>query len=294
MVRQVISPREADIGGLIVRRSLPARTARTVGPWVFFDHMGPAKFSDGRGLDVIPHPHINLSTVTYLFEGEIVHRDSLGTVQTISPGAINMMVAGRGIVHSERTGPGLRAAGHVAHGLQLWLALPEEFEETEPCFYHYAVESIPGDSDTGVNFRVMIGEAFGLVSPVSTFSPTVFAEILLERNTRFEIPSTTAERALYAVSGEIKISGTALRAPAMAVVEKADGCMIEALIDSRVILIGGDSLGKRLMWWNFISSRKNRIETAIEEWREGKFGGIPDETERAPLPDSDSFSSMKE
>lgn len=292
MVQQKITPREADIGGLVVRRSLPVRTMRSVGPWVFFDHMGPADFEPGRGLDVIPHPHINLSTVTYLFEGEIVHRDSIGTVQTISPGAINLMVAGRGIVHSERTGNELRSAGHRAHGLQLWLGLPEEYEESEPAFYHHPAESLPRGSSDGVEYRVMIGEAFGFISPVKMHSPALYAEITIRSAAGIKIPAIHQEQAVYVVEGEIEIEGHVFSAPSMAIIEGSTE--IASHDESRIILIGGEPLGKRYMWWNFVSSRKNRIEKAMDDWRDGRIGTVQDETEFAPLPESDSFSSMKE
>ena len=294
MIREVIKPREADIGGLIVRRSLPKATVRSVGPWVFFDHMGPADFRPGKGLDVIPHPHINLATVTYLFEGEIIHRDSLGNVQAITPGAINLMVAGKGIVHSERTGDALRSAGHQAHGLQLWLALPEETEESEPAFYHYPASDLPRTDGDGIQVRVMIGSAFGLISPVKTLSPTLYAESEMTQGSRLSIPANIGECAVYLVSGAARVDGTELSAPSFAVLGEGAQSVVHALAPSKIVVVAGAPLGKRYMWWNFVSSRKERIEQAMDDWQRGGLGKVPNETEAAPLPSSDSFSSMKE
>ncbi|MBN1686469.1 MAG: pirin family protein [Spirochaetales bacterium] len=294
-IREVIQPREADIGGLIVRRSLPASNIRSIGPWVFFDHMGPAQFRPGTGLDVIPHPHINLATVTYLFEGEIVHRDSLGSVQTITPGAINLMTAGRGIVHSERTGPELRAAGHRAHGIQLWMGLPEDLEETDPVFDHYPASAIPAATLGGATLRVMIGSSFGLVSPVRTLSPALFAEASMPAGAKLPLEPAGGELGVYLVSGLISIGATELSRPGMAVLAAARSpATIKAIKDSRVVLIGGESLGKRYMWWNFVSSTVSCIEKAKEAWRNGLMGEVPGESDRAPLPESDSYSTMKQ
>ena len=293
-VYTVIKPREADIGGLIVRRSLPVAAVRSIGPWVFFDHMGPAEFAPGNGLDVIPHPHINLATVTYLFDGEIVHRDSLGNAQAITPGAVNLMVAGSGIVHSERTGPELRKTGHRAHGLQLWYALPGEDEEAGPSFDHYPADSLPRTAPGGVEVRVLIGKLYGLVSPVRTFSPTLYAEALIPAGKSMTVPASIHERGIYLVSGELTIGGKRLSGAAMALLETGSDTDVTAEIDSRIVIIGGEPLGTRYMWWNFVSSRKERIERAMAAWKAGEMGSVPGETEPAPLPESDSFSAMKE
>jgi redox-sensitive bicupin YhaK (pirin superfamily) len=288
-IERIIQPRVVDLGGFTVRRSLPAAGVQAVGPWVFFDHMGPAAFAPGRGVDVIPHPHINLATVTYLFEGEIVHRDSIGSVQTITPGAVNLMVAGRGIVHSERTGPELRDAGHRMNGLQLWFALPEEVEETEPAFYHYPAGDLPHRTIAGAGLRVMIGSAFGLRSPVKTFSPTLYAEADLPRGCVLSLPAEVQQRGVYLVSGALGLRDIELGERSMVVFEPGADVRLTALQDSRIALIGGTPLGKRYMWWNFVSSRKERIEQAKSDWRDGRYRMVPGETEFYPLPQRDAF-----
>lgn len=254
--------------------------------------MGPAIFKPGSGIDVIPHPHINLATITYLFEGEIVHRDSIGSVQSITPGAINLMVAGKGIVHSERTRRELRATGHRSHGLQLWMALPEEYEETEPSFHHYRAEDIPSSSVNGINLRVMIGTAFGLTSPVRTFSPAIFAEAAMPASTVLTLDPDQDERGVYLVSGSVRADGEKISQPGMIIFKPKLPVTVTALGDSRVVVIGGENLGERYMWWNFASSKKNRIETAKSAWKNGLMGKVPNETGLASLPESDSFSAM--
>jgi redox-sensitive bicupin YhaK (pirin superfamily) len=304
-IQNIIAPREVDLGGFLVRRSLPARGIHRVGPWVFFDHMGPADFPSKRGVDVIQHPHINLATVTYLFEGELVHRDSIGSVQTITPGAINLMVAGRGIVHSERTGTELRAAGHRIHGLQLWQALPEESEEVEPSFHHYPADDLPQTSVEGANIRVMMGDAFGLRSPVKTYCPTFYAEVELPRDGSLKLPDEVEERAVYLESGSIRIERedpkgtddpqeTELPLHGMVIFEPGAPVRLIATDNSRLVIIGGKPLGKRYMWWNFVSSQKERIERAKADWRDGRFEMVPGETEFSPLPRSDGFSEREE
>ncbi|MBN2551681.1 MAG: pirin family protein [Spirochaetales bacterium] len=291
-IERIIQPREIDLGGFIVRRCLPAPGLHAVGPWVFFDHIGPARFPPGRGVDVIPHPHINLATVTYLFEGEIVHRDSIGSVQTISPGAVNLMVAGRGIVHSERTGPELRAAGHRVNGIQLWFALPEEFEEIEPSFQHHPAADLPRTEIDGTGLRVMIGAAYGLRSPVKTFSPTLYAEAELPRGYALDLPPEIEQRGVYVVSGALGLEGYVLGERTMAVFRPEEEVRLTALEDSRVAVIGGAPLGKRYMWWNFVSSRAQRIEKAKSDWQQGRFQMVPGETESYPLPQRDAFSEI--
>jgi redox-sensitive bicupin YhaK (pirin superfamily) len=304
----IITPRHIDFAGFPVRRSLPTRNLRAIGPWVFFDHMGPHEFEPGGGVDVIPHPHINLATVTYLFEGEIVHRDSIGSIQPIRPGAINLMVAGRGIAHSERTSPDLRAAGHLVHGLQLWHALPETSEEQAPEFLHYAADDIPETSLEGTPVRVLIGAAYGLSSPVKTFAQTLYVEARLSAGESIPLPGDVSELGVYVVTGAVEWLGDAEKADAGTPVSIAAETLVatdhaiasggsgrlRALADSRIAIIGGESLGKRFMWWNFVSSRVERIEQAKEEWQANAYGPVVDDAgERAPLPESDSHSRLK-
>ncbi len=292
--RGIIRPRAIDLGGFVVKRCLPARGIQSVGPWVFFDHIGPASFPAGKGVDVIPHPHINLATVTYLFEGELVHRDSIGSVQIITPGAINLMVAGRGVVHSERTDRHLRAAGHAMHGLQLWLALPEQHEEIEPTFHHYPASDLPRTSVDGVPLRVMIGDAYGLHAPVATFSPTLYAEADIPAGKTLRLPDEVGERAVYVVSGSLRLPDVDLPEETMTLLDDASRIELRAAADSRIALIGGSPLGKRFMWWNFVSSNKERISKAKADWKGNRFPAVPGETEACPLPEADAFSEQEE
>lgn len=284
-VRHVLRPREKDLGEFSVRRLLPTVGHKAVGPWVFFDHMGPADLPPGRGINVRPHPHINLATVTYLFEGEILHRDSLGSLQAIRPGDINLMVAGRGIVHSERERPEVTAVPHRLHGLQLWLALPEADEECEPAFLHYPSDDIPSVDVDGVPVRVMMGSVFGANSPVRTFAKTLYVEAHLQSGQRLVLPPAD-ERALYVAQGALAAGGTRIDEHAMAILDATPGVVVEALAPSRIALIGGEALGTRFIDWNFVSSRKERIEQARENWRAGRFPKVPgDEEEFIPLPE---------
>jgi len=284
----VLSPRAINFDGFPVRRFLPSRGLRGVGPWVFFDHMGPFGFPAGKGVDVIPHPHINLATVTYLFSGSITHRDSLGNIQDINPGAVNLMVAGRGIAHSERTPPDLRAAGHEVHGLQLWHALPSDVEEIDPSFHHYSADVIPELNQDGVALRLLIGSAFGLTSPVLTFLPTVYMEVKIPAGSRWLLPLGIGERAVYPVAGTVQVDGAALRTGHMAVLAP-EAVAVEADTDVRLVLIGGESPGDRYIWWNFVSSGGERIDKAKDDWRNGRFAVVIDDSgDPAPLPDTDS------
>lgn len=285
-VRTILHPQEKELGGFSVRRLLPADTLKSVGPFVFFDHLGPARFHPGQGIDVRPHPHIGLATVTYLFEGEILHRDSLGKVQPIRPGAINWMTAGRGIVHSERTPPEVRAAGHVVHALQLWVALPEAQEETDPEFFHYDADLLPALEREGVSLRVMIGEAFGVVSPVKTYSPTLYLEVQIRKGADFLLPDGPEERGVYLISGSIQAQGLEISAHSLAVFAPQTGLKLTAMEDSRLVIIGGSPLGKRTVWWNLVASRRELIEKAKSDWQAGRFPSIPGETEFIPLPGS--------
>ena len=283
-VRAILEPREKDLGGFQVRRLMPSDELKAVGPFVFFDHLGPARFEPGMGIDVRPHPHIGLATVTYLFEGEILHRDSLGHVQSIRPGEINWMTAGRGIAHSERTPPDLRRIGHDLHALQLWVALPEEHEETEPNFLHYDAERLPILDKDGVSLRVMIGEAFGVRSPVKTYSPTLYAEAQLRQGAALTLPDGVEERAAYLISGSLKAPGTTLCAHQMAVFDTSPGVTLIAEQDSHLILLGGKPLGKRTVWWNLVATRRDLIERAKSDWKAGRFPKVPAETEFMLLP----------
>ncbi|WP_429886575.1 pirin family protein [Geoalkalibacter halelectricus] len=283
-IRTLLDPQEKDLGGFRVRRLMPSDELKAVGPYVFFDHLGPVRFEPGTGIDVRPHPHIGLATVTYLFEGEILHRDSLGNVQSIQPAEINWMTAGRGIVHSERTPPALRRSGHDLHALQLWVALPEEHEETEPNFFHYDGDQLPTLETQGVSVRIMIGEAFGVRSPVKTYSPTLYLEARIPKGAEFALPDGVDERAVYVVSGRLKARDTTLNAHQMAVFDATSGVALSAEQDSRLVLIGGKPLGKRTVWWNLVASRRELIEKAKADWKAGRFPQVPEETEFIPLP----------
>ena len=246
--------------------------------------MGPAHFPAGSGINVRPHPHINLATVTYLFEGEILHRDSLGSYATIRPGDINLMVAGKGITHSERERPEVKNVPHTLHGLQLWLALPEEDEEIEPAFYHYSADSIPMVAVGGVPLRVLMGSAYGLTSPVKTYAETLYVEAHIQEGQSLTLPNAE-ERAIYVAKGRLKINDTVIPEFAMVILTAADDIVVEATADSRIALIGGEKIGKRFIEWNFISSRKERVEQAKRDWQAGAFPKvIDDEEEFIPLP----------
>lgn len=280
----LIQPRDKDLGGFTVRRVLPTRQRQMVGPWIFFDHMGPADFPAGQGIDVRPHPHINLATVTYLFDGEILHRDSLGSLQVIRPGDINLMVAGRGIVHSERERPEVTARPHRLHGLQLWLALPAADEESEPAFTHYAGDAIPALDVDDVPVRVMMGTAYGATSPVQTFADTLYVEARLDAGQRLHVPQA-AERAVYVASGALRIGDTAVPEHAMAVLRAGDDLALVAQARSRVAIIGGEPMGRRYIDWNFVSSRPDRILQARADWTARRFPTVPgDDKEWIPLP----------
>ncbi len=283
-----IEPRTRDLGdGFTVRRVLPAAARRMVGPFIFLDHMGPVALAAGGGLDVRPHPHINLATVTFLFEGEILHRDSLGSEQPIRPGAVNWMTAGRGIVHSERSPAAERKSGAHVHGMQLWVALPRDLEETEPTFQHHAASSIPTVDVAGARLRVIAGRAYGASSPVTTLSPLYYVEALLERGAELAMPDEYAERAAYVVDGAVAVDGKTHAAGRLVVFRGGAPARLEALDAAHVLLLGGAPLdGERHIWWNFVSSSKERIERAKQEWRERRFPKVPgDEHEFIPLPE---------
>ena len=285
----VIEARVKDLGGgFRVRRLLPAAERRMVGPFIFFDHMGPVRMEPGRGLDVRPHPHINLATLTYLFEGEILHRDSLGTVQPIQPGALNWMTAGRGIVHSERSPDAARAAGLSLHGLQLWVALPRAQEEAPPSFQHHAAGDLPALNRDGARLRVIAGSAYGATSPVRVLSPLFYLDAQLEPGAELALPEEHAQRAVYLVEGSVACDGEAHGPGRMLVFREGAPARIHAREPSRVMLLGGAGLdGERHVFWNFVSSSRERIERAKADWREKRFPKVPgDEVEFIPLPDS--------
>jgi redox-sensitive bicupin YhaK (pirin superfamily) len=287
-VSLVLEPRLRDLGELQVRRVLPAAERRMIGPFIFFDHMGPVQFPPGQGIDVRPHPHICLATVTYLFEGEIVHRDSLGYVQTIEPGAVNWMTAGRGIVHSERTSAERRAEAHRLHGIQSWVALPLEHEETAPSFLHYPAEALPAIERDGARMRLIAGAAFGERSPVPALSEMFYVDVDLQPGASAEVPPGFADRAVYVVSGEIFVKGEEQRygSGSLLVIAEGKRAAITTVVPSRAMLLGGARLeGERHIWWNFVASSAERIEQGKADWTTGKFGKVPGEVEFIPLPE---------
>jgi redox-sensitive bicupin YhaK (pirin superfamily) len=280
-----LQPHAKDLGGgFTVRRLLPSSVQQAVGPFLFFDHFGPITAQPSDNHDVRPHPHIGLATVTYLFEGAMMHRDSTGVTQRIEPGAINWMTAGRGIVHSERTPDDLRGVPRRSHGLQLWAALPAEHEEDAPSFSHTPAAAIPSTRLPGAEVRVLIGSAFGLESPVPTLSQTLYVDLVLEAGATLEVPAAARERALYAIDQGFVLDGTPVEAGAMVLLPEGARPRIEAPQGVRLVLIGGEPLGHRFMWWNFISSRKERIAQAADDWAARRFERVAGETEFIPLP----------
>jgi redox-sensitive bicupin YhaK (pirin superfamily) len=286
-IEQMIVPRSVDLGGFSVRRALPHARRRMVGPFIFFDHFGPAVLRAGHGIDVRPHPHIGLATVTFLFDGEIVHRDSLGTALAIRPGEVNWMTAGRGIVHSERTAPERRMGGEHLHGLQCWVALPKNSEEAQPGFHHRDQAELPIIASDGKTVRVIAGSAFGATSPVPTLWETLFADATVAPGAVLPFDPATEERALYVVSGEIDVAGDRFAAGQLLIFRPGDAIDITATTEARVVLVGGAAMdGPRHIWWNFVSSSKDRIEQAKAEWKARKFDIVPgDEDEFIPLPE---------
>jgi hypothetical protein len=286
-VEIIIVPRSSDIGGFEVRRALPSRKRRMVGPFIFFDQMGPADFDPGKGLDVRPHPHIGLSTVTYLFEGELMHRDSLGTQMTIRPGEINWMTAGQGIAHSERTPEDARPVKAPLSGMQAWVALPEKLEETAPGFAHHGSEDLPIIENTGVRARLLVGAFAGQQSSVQSASETLYVELHLAAGARLPIPPDVPERALYLCSGNLMVDGARHQAGQLLVLKEGVTVMLQAQTPCHLMLLGGEPMdGPRYIWWNFVSSSKERIEQAKADWQAGRFAAVPDESEWIPLPDS--------
>ncbi|MER3547261.1 MAG: hypothetical protein C4338_06515 [Rhodanobacteraceae bacterium] len=284
----LLQAREHDLGGFHVRRLLPQLQRRSVGPFVFFDHMGPARFPAGMGVDVRPHPHIGLATVTWLFEGVMRHRDTLGSVQDIEPGAVNWMTAGRGIAHSERTPPEARVEGAPLHGIQTWVALPLAHEEAEPAFHHFGTESLPRIKRDGVQLTVVAGSARGLRAPVPVFSPTLYLAGDLREGASLGLEDEHEERAVYVVDGVVEIDGARVDAHTLAILPPTASVLMGALTDARIVILGGAALdAPRHLWWNFVSSSRERIEQAKRDWGEGKFGLIPgDERDFIPLPEN--------
>jgi hypothetical protein len=282
---RLLRPHVKDLGGFKVRRLLPGFPHKMVGPFIFFDHMGPARFAPGKGVDVRPHPHIGLATVTYLFEGAIVHRDSLGTVQRIAPGDVNWMTAGSGIVHSERSAPEDRAAGPSLHGIQTWLALPAKDERTVPGFSHHPATTLPVISEFGTEMRVIAGHAWGARAPAPTYSDVLYVAAEMQAGAMFALPPEHEERGVYVVGGEVTLDGEALTPLHLAVIPQGRTVAVKAAAFSRVMLLGGARMdGDRHIWWNFVASSREMIEEAKVRWRERRFPPVPEETEFIPLP----------
>lgn len=286
-LEMAIIPRTSDIGGFEVKRALPFRNKRMVGPFIFWDQMGPGEFLAGQGIDVRPHPHIGLSTVTYLFEGEIDHRDSLGTYAEVKPGDINLMSAGNGIVHSERTGSATRAAGSKLFGIQSWVAQPMASENGVPSFANYKKEALPIIEGEGAYVRLLMGASYGAVSPIKTDWDTLYADVTLDAGAELPVPHQTEERALYVLSGEIMMAGIIYQPEQMLILKPHDDVVIKAMTPVRMMVLGGAVMdGPRYIYWNFVSSSKDRLEQAKEDWRNQKFAKVPnDDVEFIPLPE---------
>ena len=282
----IIAPRVHDLGGFQVRRAVPTLQARSVGPFVFVDHMGPAVFEPGRGVDVRPHPHIGLATVTFLWSGCINHRDTLGSVQDINPGDVNWMTAGRGIAHSERTPAALREAEHPLHGMQTWVALPLADEETAPAFHHHPAASLPQQRHDGRWLRIVAGRGFGEESPVKVFADTLYVAIDLDPDAEMVLEDSHPERALYVLEGDAQLDGADIPDKHLVVLDPGSRPKLRARTPLKAMLLGGEPLDRpRHMWWNFVSSSRERIEQAKEDWVAGRFGRIEGDDEFIPLPD---------
>jgi redox-sensitive bicupin YhaK (pirin superfamily) len=282
---QVIGAHQRDLGGFVVRRVLPGADRQMVGPFIFFDHLGPTQFAPGYGIDVRPHPHVALATVTYLFSGSLEHRDSLGSVREIRPGDVNWMSAGRGIAHSERTPRAARASGEHVHGIQSWVALPDGEEDGEPTFVHYPAAALPRRAADGIDLTIIAGQAFGLHSPVHTLWPTLYVHVLFTRGAALELPPGPGERAVYVVQGELEVDGNPLAAGQLAVLQPSANLTLRAVCDTRAMLLGGEPFPTpRYIWWNFVASSEERIEAAKARWERREFPAVPGETEFIPLP----------
>ena len=287
LIETVILPRVRDLGGFEVRRALPSIGKKMVGPFIFFDQMGPSEFLLGEGMDVRPHPHIGLATVTYLFDGQIMHRDSLGTEMAIEPGAVNWMTAGKGIVHSERTAPEEKAKGPRLFGIQTWVALPKTDEETAPAFSHTGKSDLPVVAGDNASVRLILGSMYGESAPVKTFTPMFYGDAMLAEGTSLPLDPDYDERGIYTVSGEIEIAGDRFGPGKLLVFKPGDRITVRAVTNARFMMLGGDTMdGPRFIWWNFVSSSKERIEQAKADWKQKRFDTVPgDEEEFIPLPD---------
>lgn len=291
-IETLIIPRGRDLGGFEVRRALPAPARQMVGPFIFFDQAGPAEFLTGQGIDVRPHPHIGLATVTYLYRGEFQHRDSIGSDQLILPGAVNWMVAGRGVTHSERTSATTRTGPHSLFGIQTWVALPEDHEDAAPTFEHHGKDALPVIEDDGVNVRLILGRAYGANAPASVFSETFYGDVTLQANARLPLPDDHEDRGIYIVEGSISIAGQSFDSGRMMVFRPNDRITVAAgERGARLIILGGATLeGPRYVWWNFVSSSREKIDDAKEQWRQARWGDgqfdlpIDDRDEFIPLP----------
>lgn len=279
-----VEPKEKNIGDFTVRRVLPSAERRAVGPFVFFDHMGPVELPPGKGINVRPHPHIGIATITYLFEGEIMHRDSLGYEQPILAGAVNLMTAGKGIVHSERAGSDLDKLAAL-HGIQSWMALPSDLAEMEPAFEHIPAASLPRFDVDDAHVCVIMGEAYGHTSPATAYSPILYLDCELPKGAVLDLPDTYSELAVYVVGGSVGIDDDSYPGGVMAVACSDRQITLAAHEDSRVMVIGGDSVGKRKLWWNFVATSPERLEQAKQDWKAGRFGSVPGDDEFIPLPE---------
>lgn len=293
-LEKILVPERHDLGGFSVYRSLPHSGQSMVGPFIFFDHLGPAEFPPGEGVDVRPHPHINLATVTYLFEGSLLHRDSLGVVQEIVPGEVNWMTAGKGVVHSERSPDSFKQANATLHAIQTWVALPTEFEEVDPNFSHYAANDLPKWQENGTTATLIAGKFKDYASPVQTFSPTIYLSLVFAADGQFQIPADDQQKAIYSVTSGLSINAEPLEQHRLAIVEPGTSISISADSEARAVVIGGEPLGFRQKYWNFVSSRPERIEQAKLDWKENRFPQVPKESEFIPLPTESSTDSPTE
>jgi redox-sensitive bicupin YhaK (pirin superfamily) len=287
LIDLTIVPRSKDLGGFSVRRILPSAHRQMVGPFIFLDHMGPATFAPGEGINVRPHPHIGLATVTYLFQGELLHRDSIGSKQAITPGAMNWMTAGRGITHSERTSPEEKDKLHHAHGMQSWIALPKTYEEMPPEFHHHPADSLPEWTQAGVRLKLVAGSAYGYEAPVTIYSPIFYVEAKMPAGTRLKLPVEYRERAIYLVDGGLRIGDTLIAPQTMTIFVQEEAITLEAEVSTHLMLLGGEPLCEpRFIEWNFVSSSLERIAQAKANWKAGLFDKVAgDEVEFIPLPE---------
>jgi len=294
VIELVVTPRVSDIGNFEVMRALPNAKKRMVGPFIFWDQMGPGDFAPGQGLDVRPHPHIGLSTVTYLFSGSMAHKDSLGNDLVITPGEVNLMTAGKGITHSERSDPASRAAQSDLFGIQSWLALPKDQAEIDPSFLHYAADDIPKFELDGVQGAVIMGTAYGQTSPVKTYWETLYVSAEMNAGAILPVSGKTEERAIFVVGGEVELRGDVFHATQLIVLKPGDDVTITAKTDAKVMLLGGAAMdGPRYIWWNFVSHDKDRIKEAARAWEAGEFPKVADDPEFIPLPDPKPIDHLK-